>query len=139
VPKTAVEQVEVTTRGVAGDRQASRRHHGRPWQALCIWSAEVIHALAAEGHPIRPGAAGENATIDGVPWDEVRPGARLTMGEVVAEIAPYALPCAQNAQWFAGGDFNRMHHDTGPVSRVYALVVEPGRIAVGDPVHLDPI
>jgi MOSC domain-containing protein YiiM len=31
-----------------------------------------------------------------------------------------------------------MHHDRGPVSRVYASVLEPGRITVGDAATLEP-
>jgi MOSC domain-containing protein YiiM len=105
---------------------------------LCIWSSEVIDELTAGGHPIAPGAAGENITVTGLPWAEVRAGARLRIGDAVAEVTPYALPCAQNARWFADGDVNHMHHSRGPVSRVYALVVTPGPVAVGDTVTLEP-
>lgn len=48
VPKVAVDSVTVTHSGVTGDRQKVRYHHGRPWQALCLWSTEVIATLAAE-------------------------------------------------------------------------------------------
>jgi MOSC domain-containing protein YiiM len=65
VPKHSTDHVTVGFRGVDGDRQATRAHHGSPWQALCLWSREVIDALVAEGHPIAPGAAGENVTIAG--------------------------------------------------------------------------
>lgn len=80
VPKTAVERADIGWRGVAGDRQAARQHHGRPTQALCLWSAEVIDALRAEGHPISPGAAGENLTVEGVDWATIRPGTILQVG-----------------------------------------------------------
>ena len=40
--------------------------------------------------------------------------------------------------WFAGGDFEAMHHERGPVSRVYATVLTPGSVAVGDAVVLEP-
>ena len=68
VPKTAAESVDVTATGVAGDVQNNRIHHGRPLQALCLWSADVIAALNAEGHPITPGVAGENITVSGIDW-----------------------------------------------------------------------
>ena len=138
VPKLPVDAVDVDVTGVVGDRQAVRRHHGRPWQALCIWSADVIDELAAEGHPIAPGRAGENITVRGLPWGDVRAGVRLQIGDVLAEVSVFALPCATNAQWFVHRDFERMHHDRGPVSRVYASVVVGGRIATGDPVVLEP-
>ena len=117
--------------------QLPERAQGR-WQALCLWSNEVIDALHAQGHPIAPGLAGENITISGLPWPDVRAGVRLRVGEVLCEVSAFALPCFQNKAWFTGGDFEAMHHERGPVSRVYATVLEPGTIAVGQPAILEP-
>lgn len=138
LPKTAIERATVDWRGVLGDRQASRVHHGRPWQALCLWSAQVIDDLHALGHQIAPGRAGENVTLSGLPWEQVRPGVRLQLGEVLCEISSYALPCYQNKPWFIDGKFETIHHERGPVSRVYATVLQPGRIAIGDVAILEP-
>ncbi len=139
VPKDAVEEVEVGPRGVRGDRQADRAHHGRPMQALCLWSLDVIDALRAEGHPIAPGLAGENVTLRGLDWPTIRPGVRLRIGSVLAEISAYATPCKKNAAWFIDRDFNRMDEDRHPGwSRVYAWVREPGRIRVDDEVVVEP-
>lgn len=130
--------VEVTWGGVVGDRQATRRHHGRPWQALSLWSGEVIAALAAAGHPVTPGSAGENITLTGLDWSRVVPGARLRLGTVCAEVSAYAIPCKQIAGSFADGRFARIHHRFGPVSRVYATVLEPGSISLDDRAVLEP-
>ena len=138
LPKLPVPIVDVDRRGVVGDRQATRVHHGRPWQALCLWSAEVIDAFRNQGHPIAPGLAGENITVSGLHWPDVRAGVRLQVGSVLCEISAYALPCYQNKAWFLQGDFDVMHHSRGPVSRVYATVLRPGSIAVGDVVTLEP-
>jgi hypothetical protein len=139
VPKLAVDVADVGERGVVGDRQAARQHHGRPWQALCLWSADVIDALRSEGHPIEPGAAGENLTIAGVDWSTIRPGTRILAGEVVLDVSSWAPPCSKNARWFVGGDFTRMDHDLHPGwGRAYAWVLEPGRVAQGDPVIVEP-
>ena len=54
------------------------------------------------------------------------------------ETTPFTLPCAKNAGWFADRDFNHMHHERGPVSRIYASVLEPGAVAVGDAAVLEP-
>src|SRR3954462_3490861 len=131
LPKLPIDPAEVTWTGMVGDRQGARLHHGRAWQALCIWSSEVIDELRAAGHPIGPGRAGENITIRGLPWNEVRAGVRLQIGSVLCEVSCYALPCRTNKPWFINGDFNLMHHDRGPVSRVYATVLQPGVIPVG--------
>jgi len=138
LPKTPVERVGVDWRGVVGDRQATRVHHGRPWQALCLWSTEVIDALHAQGHPIAPGLAGENITLSGLPWPEVRAGVRLRVGDVLCEVSAYALPCFQNRPWFKGGEFEVMHHERGDISRVYATVLKPGSITVGQQAILEP-
>lgn len=139
VPKKPIEWAEVGDRGLVGDRQAARQHHGRPLQALCLWSLEVIEALQGEGHPIAPGAAGENITVSGIDWSTLRPGTQLLVGDVLAEISAWAEPCKKNAQWFADGDFRRMQHDRHPGwSRAYAWVREPGTIRTGDPVIVEP-
>ena len=138
VPKLPVEEVQVDLGGIVGDVQRSRQHHGRPWQALCIWSAEVVDAFTAEGNPIGYGSAGENLTLRSIPWALVRPGVRLRLGEVLAECTPFALPCSKNARYFRDGNFLAMHHDEGPVSRIYATVLEGGRIRPGDLAILEP-
>jgi hypothetical protein len=137
VPKAPVPSIEVTHKGAVGDVQRSKKHHGAPWQALCIWSIESIDALNAEGHQLFAGAAGENVTVSGLPWDDVRAGVRLQLGDVLCEVSAFALPCFQNKQWFADGDFRAMHHERGP-SRVYATVLTPGRITTGDAAILEP-
>jgi MOSC domain-containing protein YiiM len=139
VPKQPRPSVEIGFRGVIGDRQKTRLHHGRPWQALSIWSAEVIDALRAEGHPVTPGSAGENITVGGLAWAEVRAGVRLRIGTALAQVSVFALPCRNIAASFLDRNMNRIHHDRGPVSRVYATVLEPGHVSTGDAVVLEPV
>jgi MOSC domain-containing protein YiiM len=138
VPKRSVDEVMIDRNGVVGDGQRTRLHHGRPWQALCIWSSEVIDGFVADGHPLALGAAGENITITAIPWHLVQSGVRLRIGDALAEASLFALPCKKNARWFSGGDFTLMHHDRGPVSRMYASVLEPGRVRLGDAAVLEP-
>lgn len=133
VPKSPVDRVEVGWAGVVGDRQADDKHHGRPFQAVCLWSAEVIDALAAEGHPIGAGSAGENLTVSGLAWDQMRPGAVLEVGSCRLEVSFPAVPCAKQSRWFSDGDFNRISHDDHPGwARWYAWVRGPGSIDSGD-------
>jgi MOSC domain-containing protein YiiM len=139
VPKRPIEVAEVGDRGLVGDRQDNRIHHGRPLQALCIWSSEVIDALRAEGHPVEPGAAGENITVTGVDWASLRPGTQLLVCDVLAEISAWATPCLKNARWFSDRRFSRIEHGKHPGwSRAYAWVREPGTIRQGDPVVVEP-
>lgn len=138
VPKLPMDgPVTVGVRGVEGDSQKARVHHGRPWQALCLWSSDVIGALVAEGHPIQPGSAGENITIGGLDWSLLRAGAVIELGDVRCRLTADALPCSKNNQWFSTNDSTRIHHATHPGwSRWYAEVLTPGTITSDDAVRV---
>jgi MOSC domain-containing protein YiiM len=140
VGKLPIPEAKIGYRGVAGDRQLTRFHHGRVSQALCLWSDEVVRALQAEGHPIAPGSAGENISIAGLSWPDLRTGMRVGIGDdVLIEVSGYALPCKKNAGWFVGGDFRRMDPDLHPGwSRLYASVLRDGVVRVGDPFVIEP-
>lgn len=138
VPKVTVASAEVVESGLVGDRQEERLDHGRPWQALCLWSSEVIDALTAEGHPVAPGSCGENLLVTGIDWAEVHPGLRMHIGdEVVAEVTGPADPCRTIAASFRGGRFDRIDHVKHPGwSRLYAWVTSGGTVGPGDTVTL---
>lgn len=139
VPKLPVGTATISLGGVDGDVQGDRHNHGRPWQAVSLWSAEVIEALQADGHPLGFGSAGENVTVRGLDWAALTPGARLLVGSALLQVTSYAIPCSKNAQWFSDGDFRRMAQEVRPgQSRVYASVVTPGTVATGDPVVVAP-
>ena len=140
VPKHPVESAEVGFRGLTRDHQDDRLHHGRPFQAVCLYGLDVIEALQAEGHPIGPGSVGENVTVAGLDWASLRPGARVALGDdLLLELSSYAIPCAKNAQWFLEGDFRRMAQDRHPGwSRIYGTVLRPGRLRPGDAVVVEP-
>ena len=87
VPKRALGRITIGTRGVAGDVQAERKHHGKPMQALSLWSTDVIDALRTEGHSVYAGAAGENVTLTGIDWTTIRPGVRVQIGAACTEIS----------------------------------------------------
>ena len=134
VPKLALAEAEVTADGLVGDKQADRKHHGGPQRAVCLYSLERILSLQEEGHPVFPGAAGENVTVVGVDWEGVAPGQKWRLGdEVVLEIASYTPPCATIKHCFREQKQNRISQKHNPGwSRVYARVLTPGRIRVGD-------
>jgi len=140
VPKRPVDAAAISPTGLSGDRQADRRHHGRPFQAVCLWSADVIDALRDEGHPIEAGDAGENLTIAGIPWSDLRAGAILAVGdEARLELSAPAVPCTKNGRWFADGDSRRIDHARHPGwSRWYATVLRPGVVRPGDVVVVEP-
>ncbi|MEZ5407127.1 MAG: MOSC domain-containing protein [Acidimicrobiales bacterium] len=138
VPKAPVAELGIGWGGADGDRQANRKHHGRPWQALCLWSADVIDALRAEGHPVAPGGAGENVTVRGLDWAAIRPGLRLRLGSAECVVSAWAEPCRNIAHCFAERNFRRIDAAKGPVARAYATVTRPGSVAAGDEILAGP-
>jgi MOSC domain-containing protein YiiM len=140
VPKTAVASAQVAHLGLEGDGHRDLEHHGGPDRAVCLFSMERIRALQAEGHPIAPGALGENVTVEGIAWDDVVPGCRLALGDqVVLEVTRYTSPCINIRPAFFHRDFSRVAEQRHPGwSRVYARVLAPGRITTGDSVRLLP-
>ena len=139
VPKLPVPEAHITINGVAGDRQRNPDIHGGPDRAVCLFSLEVIEALQAEGHSIKPGSSGENLTIGGLDWAHLQPGDRLRIGDDVRlEIVKYTEPCRFNAQWFQDGNFNRINQKKHPGwSRLYARVLAEGVVRSGDSVAVE--
>lgn len=138
VPKAPLEVAEVRRSGVVGDEQNNRIHHGRPLQALCLWSEDVMAALRAESHPISAGLAGENITIEGIDWKSLRPGSRITIAGIPTLITAYATPCSKVAAGFTDRNFRRIDHDAHPGwSRLYAIPMGEGTINIGDGVTIE--
>ena len=138
VPKLAVPRAEITADGITTDRQANLKHHGGPDRALCLYSLERILDLQAEGHPVFPGAAGENLTLSGLDWEAAQPGLTLRLGEdVIVELVSFTAPCGTIKSYFAGEKPGRISQETHPGwSRLYARVIHPGSIVVADLVEV---
>ncbi len=138
VPKLAVAEGLVNELGLAGDEHRFPDIHGGPERALCLFSLERILELQAEGHPIFPGAVGENVTISGLDWQDVVPGVQLSLGdEVLIEITSYTTPCNTIPAYFVDGKYQRISQKLQPGwSRVYARVLSGGHLRIGQPVEL---
>lgn len=141
VPKQPVLEAVITKDGLDGDRQKNRKVHGGPDRAVCLYSLELIERLQDEGHTIEPGSSGENLTLAGIDWDQVRPGAVLSIGPAVRlEVKSYTAPCDLNAQWFRDGEVARISQKNNPGwSRVYAKVLEGGLVRPGDEVRVSQL
>lgn len=142
VPKGPVPRARIEVGGVVGDAQRDLEHHGGPDRAVCLYALELLQVLQHEGHPVFPGALGENLTLSGLEWRRVQPGVRVQIGaEVVLEITRATPPCKTIAPWFRDGGFTRVSEKLFPgQSRVYARVLQPGLVEVGDRVLvLEPV
>lgn len=137
VPKLPIEETQILIGGVAGDKQRERRFHGGPMRAVCLFSYERIRDLQEEGHSIDCGTTGENLTLCGLDWGNLSPGDRVQIGdEVILEITSYTKPCFKIALCFVDGDFARIWQRRHPGwSRLYAKVLQEGRVRQGDDVR----
>lgn len=136
VPKLPIAEAWASVNGLEGDRQRDRRFHGGPTRAASLYSLELIEALAAEGHPVSPGSLGENLTISGLAWDDLRPGTRLRAGSVELEVTSFAAPCKTIRHSFLAEDFTRISQKLFPGwSRLYARVLIEGSVRSGDSVE----
>ena len=133
VPKLAIQQGLVQELGMVGDAHRFPKIHGGPERALCLYSLDRILELQAEGHPIFPGAVGENVTIAGLDWNELQPGTRLRLGsEVEVQLTKYTKPCNTILPYFVEGDFHRINQQFHPgYSRIYARILHNGTLRVG--------
>ena len=140
VPKRPVAQAWVGRGGLAGDAVNHPKIHGGPERAVCLFAAEVIDRLRAEGHPIAPGAVGENLTVAGLDWPALAVDAVLEVGrELRLQLSQRVEPCRTIAGAFADGQFKRIQPSRAPdETRWYARVLQEGTVRPGDAVRLVP-
>ena len=135
VPKRPVGSARLHTGGVEGDKQRNLKFHGGPTRAVCLFSLERIDALRAEGHPIEAGTTGENLTIEGLDWNNLKAGQEYVIGDAVIKLQQPTEPCKIIADSFCDGDFRRIaEHRHAGWSRWYASVVVEGLVEVGSQV-----
>jgi len=149
VPKASIPIADIGPSGVIGDVQGNRKHHGRPWQAICLYSSDLLADLRSEGHPVEAGGTGENLTMSGVDWSRMRGGLTVTIasgaanagagtsGDVVLRTSGPAAPCHKIGDCFSERHWNRIDHVERPGwARWYASVLTGGTIAPGDTVTI---
>ncbi|MEK6280254.1 MAG: MOSC domain-containing protein [Acidobacteriota bacterium] len=138
VPKTAVREATVDELGMSGDDHRFPDIHGGPERALCLFSLDRILELQEEGHPIFPGAVGENVTISGLDWSKLEPGTKLALGdEVLVEVTSYTSPCNTIQDYFIDGKYQRISQRVySGYSRIYVRVLKSGKLVIGQTVTL---
>jgi MOSC domain-containing protein YiiM len=123
--------------GLHGDRQADRKHHGGPWRALLMYSADHYPAWRAEWgrKDLAHGAFGENLTVTGLTEDTACIGDQFEIGEAIIEVTSPRAPCHVLAKRHGIRDLAdtiRRNHRHG----WYLRVLRPGWIEAGQAVIL---
>lgn len=108
------------------------RHSVGGDREVCLFDAETYAALRAEGMEVGPGSFGENLTLSGVDFAQLRPGDILKVGaESALEITMERKPCANLTQIDS-----RLPGAIVGRSGWLARVVQGGVVRPGDPVEL---
>jgi MOSC domain-containing protein YiiM len=124
--------VPVDESGLAGDEQADRRRHGGPEKAVCVYPAEHYHHWTGLlGHPLRPGAFGENLAVKGLHEDAVLLGDTFSLGSAVVQVSMPRRPCYKIGLVHGGRELTLLVQATGRTG-FYLRVLQPGQIAAGD-------
>lgn len=137
VPKRAVVEAFVGREGLAGDAVNHPKVHGGPERAVCLFPVELIQQLQDEGHPIFPGAVGENLTVAGLDWSGLEPDTVLNVGEAQIQLTTRVEPCNTIANSFKDGQFKRIQPKRVPgETRWYARVLREGTVRAGDAISV---
>ena len=139
VPKQAVARARIGVNGLEGDAVNHPKIHGGPERAVCLYSLERLLALQDEGHPVFPGAVGENLTLAGLDWAHLTPETVLELGDgdgPLLQLTKPVTPCNTIAAYFNGEKgYRRIDEERRPGwARWYARVLREGTIRPGDAV-----
>lgn len=129
IPKTNVPRAELRSDfGIAGDA------HAGPWhRQISLLAAESIGKMVARGAQVGPGDFAENVTTEGIDLGQLRLGSILRLGKTVAlEITQFGKQCHSRC-----AIFEQIGDCVMPREGVFAKVIEPGQIKVGDVIEPD--
>lgn len=130
IPKLPLPEVEVSEAGLQGDGHAHAKHV-RPDRAVCLWDMETIRDLISEGFSLRPGAAGENLTVEGLGVQRLQPGTLLEIGDVILRLTQPRKPC-----YVLDAIDPRLKEAVVGRLGYMAAVVQAGTLAAGTPVRV---
>lgn len=123
--------------GLHGDRVADTKHHGGPWRAVLMYSADHYPRWRQEWNrrDLGPGGFGENLTVRALQEATVCLGDRFEVGESLIEVTSPRGPCWKLARRHGVADLVevvRANHRHG----WYLRVLRPGWVEAGQPVVL---
>jgi MOSC domain-containing protein YiiM len=136
IPKRPILEARVTRKGIEDDSWNNPKYHGGPKQALLLISIEDIEELELLGYPVYPGALGENLTVSGIRFRDVRFGDTFQAGDVVFEITKLRRPC-RTLDSVQKGIQLALYDDSPGSARwgrggFYARILQEGVIRPGD-------
>ncbi len=108
--------------GIRGDSHAGKWH-----RQISLLSADKIAAFNEKGTGVVPGAFGENLVVEGFDFRALPVGTLLRCNGVLLEITQIGKDCHSHCEIY-----KKMGDCIMPREGVFARVLEPGTISVGD-------
>lgn len=107
-------------------------HAGNWHRQVSLLSADKIAAFNAKGAGVEPGAFGENLVVEGFDFRSLPVGTLLRCGEVLLEMTQIGKECHSHCEIY-----KKMGDCIMPREGVFARVLEPGTITVGDEMTIE--
>ena len=114
--------------GIDGDAHAGKWH-----RQISLLSADKIEAFNARGANVIPGAFGENLVVEGFDFRALPVGTLLRCNDVLLEMTQIGKECHTHCEIY-----KKMGECIMPHEGVFARVLEPGTISVGDEMVIVP-
>ena len=113
--------------GIDGDAHAGRWH-----RQVSLLSADKIEVFNQRGANVVPGAFGENLVVDGFDFRALPVGTLLRCGDVLLEMTQIGKECHSHCEIY-----KKMGECIMPHEGVFARVITPGTISVGDEMSIE--
>ena len=113
--------------GLKGDAHAGHWH-----RQVSLLGAEKVEAFNEKGGCVTAGAFGENLLVEGLDFRTLPVGTLLRCGQVLLEMTQIGKECHSHC-----AIFHRVGDCIMPREGVFARVLEPGEIRVGDEMHIE--
>ena len=113
--------------GIDGDAHAGRWH-----RQVSLLSADKIEAFNQRGANVVPGAFGENLVVDGFDFRALPVGTLLRCGDVLLEMTQIGKEGHRHCEIY-----KKMGECIMPREGVFARVITPGTISVGDEMSIE--
>lgn len=127
--KSEVQEADLTVNwGIDGDAHAGNRH-----RQVSLLSEEKIEAFRAKGAEVSFGAFGENLIVEGFDFAKLPVGSRFQIGDAELEMTQIGKECHSHCEIY-----KVMGDCIMPREGVFAEVITPGHIKVGDEIILLP-
>jgi MOSC domain-containing protein YiiM len=126
--KVNVPEAELLTDfGIEGDAHAGHWH-----RQVSLLGAESIDKMIEKGAKVAPGSFAENITTENIDLLALKVGDKLKLGEEVElEITQFGKKCHSRCEIF-----EQVGDCIMPREGIFAKVISPGRLSVGDSIEV---